>query len=75
MFANWRLIYLDLNFLTHSGQVMYICASKLTIIVLDHGLSPSRRQAYIWTNAVLLLTWLFWINISKIQFETYIIIH
>ena len=75
MFAKWRLIYLDLNVLTHSGQVMYICASKLTIIVSDHSLSPSRRQTIIWTNAVMLLTWLFWINVSKILFETYTIIH
>ena len=34
----------------------YICLSKLTIIVSDNGLSLSRRQAIIWTNAEILLT-------------------
>ena len=35
----------------------YICISKLTIIGSDNGLSPSRRQAIIWTNARKLLIW------------------
>ena len=35
----------------------YICVSKLTIIGSDNGLAPGRRQAIIWTNAGLLLTW------------------
>ena len=43
------------NVLTHWGQVMHICVSKLTIIGSDNGLSPSRRQAIIWTNAGILL--------------------
>ena len=42
---------LNLIALTHWGQVMYICVSKYTIIGSDNGLSPSRRQAIIWTNA------------------------
>ena len=33
----------------------HICVSKLTIIGSDNGLSPSRRQAIIWTNARILL--------------------
>ena len=33
----------------------HICVSKLTIIGSDNGLSPSRRQAIIWTNAGILL--------------------
>ena len=33
----------------------HICVSKLTIIGLDNGLSPGRRQAIIWTNAGILL--------------------
>ena len=33
----------------------HICVSKLTIIGLDNGLSPDRRQAIIWNNAGLLL--------------------
>ena len=34
---------------------MHICVSKLTIIGLDNGLSPGRRQAIIWTYAGILL--------------------
>ena len=41
--------------LTHWGQVRHICISKLTIIGSDNGLSPTRRQAIIWTNAGILL--------------------
>ena len=33
----------------------HICIGKLTIIVLDNGLSPGRRQAIIWINAGILL--------------------
>ena len=33
----------------------HICVGTLTIISSDNGLSPSRRQAIIWTNAGLLL--------------------
>ena len=37
----------------------HICVSKLTIIGSDNGLSPGRHQAFIWTNAgiLLILTW------------------
>ena len=41
--------------LTHWGRVTHICVSKLTIIGSDNGLSPSRRQAIIWTNDGILL--------------------
>ena len=41
--------------LTHWGQVMHICVSRLTIIGSDNGLSPDRCLAIIWTNAGLLL--------------------
>ena len=34
---------------------MHICVSKLSIIGLDNGLSPGRRQAIVWTNAGILL--------------------
>ena len=37
---------------THWGWVTNICISKLTITGSDNGLSPGRRQAIIWTNAV-----------------------
>ena len=36
---------------------MPIWISKLIIIDSDHGLSPNRRQAIIWTNAEILLIW------------------
>ena len=38
--------------LTHWGRVTHICVSKLTTIGSDNGLSPSRRQAIIWTKNV-----------------------
>ena len=41
--------------LTHWGRVTHICVSKRTIIGSDNGLSPSRRQSIIWTNAGILL--------------------
>ena len=37
--------------LNHWGRVTHICVGKLTIIGSDNGLSPSRRQAIVWTNA------------------------
>ena len=37
--------------LTHWNRVTPIWVSKLTIIGLDNGLEPGRRQAIIWTNA------------------------
>ena len=40
--------------LTHWGQVMHICVSKLTTIGPDNGLAPSRWQAVIWTNTAIL---------------------
>ena len=41
--------------LSHWGRVTHICVGNLTIIGSDNGLSPSRRQAIIWTNAGILL--------------------
>ena len=41
--------------LIHWGRVTHICVGTLTIIGSDNGLSPSRRQAIIWTNDGLLL--------------------
>ena len=41
--------------LTHWGRVTHICVFNLTIIGSDNGLSPSRRQAIIWTNDGILL--------------------
>ena len=55
--------------LTHWGQVMHICVSKLSIIGSDNGLSPGRRQAIIWTNAGILLIRTLRTNFSKIFSE------
>ena len=40
--------------LTHWGQVMHICVSKLTIIGSDNGKAPGWGQAIIWANAGIL---------------------
>ena len=40
---------------THWGRATHTCVNKLTIISLDNGLEPGRRQAIIWTNAGILL--------------------
>ena len=55
--------------LTHWGRVMHICVSKLTITGSDNGLSPSRRQAIIWTNAGILLIGTLGTNFSEILIE------
>ena len=44
-----------------------ICVGKLTIIGLDNGLSPGRRQAIIWTIAGILLIGPLGTNFSEIQ--------
>ena len=55
--------------LTHWGWMTHICASKLTIIGSDNGLSPSRHQAIIWTNAGILLIRPSGTNFSEILIE------
>ena len=55
--------------LTHWGQVMHICVNKITIIDSDNGLSPSRRQAIIWTNTGILLIGPLGTNFSEILIE------
>ena len=57
--------------LTHWGRVTHICVSKLIIIGSDNGLSPSRHQAIIWTNAGILLIGLLGTNFSEILIEIY----
>ena len=52
--------------LTHWARVTHICISKLTIIGSDNGLSPSWRQAIIWTNAGILLIRPLGTNFSEI---------
>ena len=55
--------------LTHWGRVTHICVSKRTIISSDNGLSPSRRQAIIWTNAGILLIGPSGTNFSEILID------
>ena len=54
------------SLLTQWGRVTHIYVSKLIIIGSDNnGLSPSRRQAIIWTNAGMLLIGGLGINFSE----------
>ena len=55
--------------LTHGVRVTHMCVSKLIIIGSDNGLSPSRRQAIIWTNAGTLLIRPSGTNFSEILIE------
>ena len=57
------------NRLTHWGRVTHICVSKLTIISLDNGLSPSRRLFIIWTSAGILLIRTLGTNFNEILGE------
>ena len=52
--------------LIHWGRVTHICVSTLTIIGLDNGLSPGRRQAIIRTNSGILLIEPLGTNFSEI---------
>ena len=52
--------------------MVHICVNKLTIIDLDNGLSPGRRQAIIWTSAGILLIGHLGTNFSEILIEIYI---
>ena len=61
--------FLQRILLTHWGRVTHICDSKLTIIGSDNGLSPSRHQAIIWTNAWILLIRPSGTNFSEILIE------
>ena len=47
----------------------HICISKLNIIGSDSGLSPSRRQAIIWTYAEILLIRALGTKFSEILIE------
>ena len=55
--------------LTHWGQVMHICVSKLSIIGSDNGVPLGRRQAIIRTNAGILLIRPLGTNFSEILIE------
>ena len=47
----------------------HICVGNLTIIGSDNGLSPSRRQAIIWTNAGILWIGPLGMNFNEISIE------
>ena len=55
--------------ITHCGRVTHICVAYLTVIASDNGLSPSRRQAIIWTNAEILIIRSSGTNVSEIVIE------
>ena len=65
----WQLLNMLCKHLTHSGRVTHICASKQSINASDNGLSPSRRQAIIVTNAGILLIRTLGTNFSEIFSE------
>ena len=67
-FLNGRESTMEI-WLTHWGRVTLVCVGKLTIIGLDNGLSPGRRQAIIWTNAGILLIWPLGTNFTEILIE------
>ena len=58
--------------LTYWGRVTHTCASKLTIIGSDNGLSPGQHQAIIWANAGVLLIGTLRTNFSEILSEIHI---
>ena len=62
-------VYLWHTQLTHWGRETHICVSKLTVIGLDNGLSPGRRQVIIWTNDGILLIWPLLTYFSEILIE------
>ena len=60
----------DIHFeLTHWGWVTHICVGGLAIIGSDNGLSPGRRQAFIWTNAGILLIGPLRTNFNEMIFQ------
>ena len=72
----WTIIMLHfMQCLTHWGQVMHMCISKLDIIDSDNGLSLCRHQPTMWTNAGILLIWPIGTNFSEISIEIHISIH
>ena len=57
------------TWLTHWGQVIHICISKLHIIGSDKGFLPGWHQANICTNAGISLIWTLWTNLNAILSE------
>ena len=54
------MLRLKYSGITHWGQVTHICVGNLVIIGSDNGLSPSQRQAIIWTNGGILSIGMEW---------------
>ena len=59
--------------LPHWGRATHIHVGNIIIISLDNGLSPVRRQAFIWINAGILLMESLGINISEILVDILVI--
>ena len=74
MLLPWHCLHAFWMGLTHWGRVTHICASDLTIIGSDNGLSPGRRQAIIWTNAGILLIGPLGTNFSESVIDIHIFI-
>ena len=55
---------------THWSRVTHICVGNLAIIGSDNGLSPGRRQAIIWINAVILLIGPLGANFNEISIKS-----
>ena len=62
----WLLSVWLLRWVTY---MTHICFSKLAIISSDNGLSSRQRQAFIWTDAGILLIWLLGTSFSEILIE------
>ena len=52
--GNFLRNQLKILVLTYWGRVTHICVANPTVIGSDNGLSPSQRQAIIWSNAGIL---------------------
>ena len=58
--------------LIHWDRVTHLCVSEFTFVGSHDGLSPGQCQAIIWTNAGILLIWLFGTNFSEILIKIHI---
>ena len=59
------------SLITHWDRVTHICISKQTFIGPGNGLSPGRRQAFIWTSAAMLWIRTPWANFNEMLNEIY----
>ena len=63
--ARFPTCFTELN---HRGRMTHICVGNLIKCGSDNGLSPSRRQTIIWTNAEIFY-WVLKTNFSEILIE------